>query len=676
MRPLIRVHILFLLLLPAAALSLAEEISTPSAEEIQRLTQLTQMYKEKFTSDPQEAIHYAAEALELALRHDQHWEIIDILTNLGSLSLTVGDQDKALDYYLQADDRVSHFMIRAPEIDFRERAKKMRSTILQRLGDVYLGRQQFGESLARYEAALELEGSGGRQRILLSIHQQIGYIYLLTGEYDCALEHSLSAIRLAESLDDKSRMADNAYLIGYIHRNLRKFSTALEYFQLSARLAREASHRSRLANALNEIGNVHGMQGNIEAGMRLKMEALKIAEEIGDRYTQAACLNDIGTLLVRQKKYPLALTYFQRSYAIDLEIGQYREIIGCLSNIAMCYALTGRPEEAKLEIQKCIDLAREKNLNFELLNSLEGLSMTAYQLEEYKLAADNIYEAYHLKDEIYDQQSHSRLTELQAQYDTERKEKQIQLLRNNLTIQELETEKEFQAKRLLLAGIGVLLVVMLLVFRQYRHKTLSNRIIRTKNRELQVAYEQLDRTARLDPLTELANRRDVLERLEIERRRCARNGRPFCLVLADIDSFKAINDQHGHDCGDAVLVSLAAKLRAAIRKQDTVARWGGEEFLLLLPETGSEGGRTLAEKIRVAVHAEPFRYKEMKISLSITCGVAEHIPDESLDDCLKRADQALYMGKRDGKNCVVTAQQPDVTTPESSLRPDVNPTTT
>jgi|GEM_PF-713101 len=658
MRPFIRLHILCLLLLPAAALSLAEETATiapPLTEEIQRIAQLTRMYKEKFKTDPQEAIRYAEEALALALRYDQHWESINILTHLGDFSQSVGNQDKALAYYLQAEERVSRFMIRASETDDRERAKRIRSEILLRLGQIYIARQQFGESLACFEAALELEESGGRKRALLQIHLQISYISLMTGEYDRALQHSLNAIRLAEALDDKPRMADSAYLIGYVHRNLRKFSLALEYFQLSARLAREASYQSRLANALNEIGNIYGMQGEIEAGMRLKMDALKIVEEIGDRYTQAACLNDIGTLLAHQKKYSLALTYFQRAHAIDLELGQYRDIISCMLNIALCYNLTGRQEEAKQEIQNCIELARENNLNFELLNSLEGLAQTAYNLEEYKLAADNLFEAHRLKDEIFDQQSHAKLAELQAQYDTERKERQIQLLRNTLTLQELETQREFQAKRLLLAGIGVLLVVMLLVFRQYRHKATSNRIIQTKNRELQTAYEQLDRTARLDPLTELANRRDMLERLETERRRCIRSGRPFSLILADIDNFKSINDQHGHDCGDAVLVSLAAQLRDAIRKQDTVARWGGEEFLLLLPDTRDEGGRILAEKIRSAVFAGPFRYQEIEMSLSITCGVAEYGLDESLDDCLKRADQALYVGKRDGKNRVVMA---------------------
>jgi diguanylate cyclase (GGDEF)-like protein len=102
--------------------------------------------------------------------------------------------------------------------------------------------------------------------------------------------------------------------------------------------------------------------------------------------------------------------------------------------------------------------------------------------------------------------------------------------------------------------------------------------------------------SRTDPLTKLSNRRDMLEKIEFERIRFERSKRPFVFILCDIDKFKNFNDEYGHKTGDFVLVSIAKLMLETMRKQDQVCRWGGEEFLLLLPETEFEGGGILAEK--------------------------------------------------------------------------------
>jgi diguanylate cyclase (GGDEF)-like protein len=644
-----------LVLMTLAVAGTSPPATSGTETEIERMERLNRQAKEVFTSDPELALRYAEEARRLAVRHDQPRIHLETLANLGGLHQQLGQIDKAMEYYLHGEMLAARLITGSPEDEAREHAKKLRSRLLMQLGGIYQARQEYEKALDCYGAALELERSGERKQTLLTIHLQTGVINLIIGDYDPALEHCLDAMRLAETLEDSAQMAHCAYFIGYINRNLRKLETALEYFQLSARLSRETSQLNRLANALNEIGNIFTLQGEPEAGLAIKQEALSVIEQTDDRYTLAACLHDIGMIHASQENYSVALPYFQRAYAIDVEIGLHREIITCLLNIALCYSQTGRPAEARREAEKCVELARANNLNFELMNALETLAMSAYDLGEYKLAADRFYDAFVLKDEIYDHRSQAQMAEMQARFDSERMERQIALLRNTLTIQELETQKENQAKRLLLAGIGALLLTMLLIFRQYRHKTASNRIIQFKNKELQAAYEQLDRTARLDPLTELANRRDMLERLDTERRRSKRSGHPFTLVLADIDNFKLINDRYGHDCGDAVLVSMARRLRADIRKQDTAARWGGEEFLLLLPDTDARGGTVLAEKVRAAVAAEAIHIEDRTLTLSMTFGVAEYRPDESLDDCLKRADDALYQGKRTGKNRVVTA---------------------
>ena len=172
--------------------------------------------------------------------------------------------------------------------------------------------------------------------------------------------------------------------------------------------------------------------------------------------------------------------------------------------------------------------------------------------------------------------------------------------------------------------------------------------------ELKAKAEELELASRTDALTGLYNRRHVLEKIEEERIRFQRNTRPFSIVICDIDFFKKVNDVYGHDCGDAVLKSLASLMNKHIRKQDCLARWGGEEFLLLLPETNAAGASVLAEKLRKRVEEYEFAYAGLKLPITMTFGVAEYISEYGIDACIVGADSALYKGKNSGRNCVVT----------------------
>ena len=184
---------------------------------------------------------------------------------------------------------------------------------------------------------------------------------------------------------------------------------------------------------------------------------------------------------------------------------------------------------------------------------------------------------------------------------------------------------------------------------------LANEKIEEQKKELSIAYQKMELLARTDPLTQLSNRRDFLERFQQEIIRFERSGKPFSVVLSDIDDFKTVNDRCGHDCGDFVLVNTAKILKSMIRKQDSVGRWGGEEFILLLPETPLSGGEIVAEGIRERIAGETFSYKGQQISITITLGVCLYNGVMDIDACIKRADEALYSGKHQGKNRVVLA---------------------
>ena len=160
---------------------------------------------------------------------------------------------------------------------------------------------------------------------------------------------------------------------------------------------------------------------------------------------------------------------------------------------------------------------------------------------------------------------------------------------------------------------------------------------------------ELERLATHDALTGIANRARLYELLDAAREECERYGTPFAVILFDLDHFKAVNDQHGHAVGDAVLQEVTQRVAATLREADRFGRWGGEEFLILTGHVHRAGAESLAERVRRAVAAEPFT-RAGRITLSL--GVAGAQPGESLENLEERADRALYAAKAAGRNRV------------------------
>lgn len=176
------------------------------------------------------------------------------------------------------------------------------------------------------------------------------------------------------------------------------------------------------------------------------------------------------------------------------------------------------------------------------------------------------------------------------------------------------------------------------------------RLVRGSERRLQ-------ELACTDPLTQLRNRRFMTEVAQHEAAVFERGGRPLSILLGDVDHFKRINDQHGHAVGDGVLRAIARVLREGVREVDHVARWGGEEFLVLLPGTELDEAQQVADRLRAAVQALVEVEGRRELGLSMTLGLAELQPGESVEQALIRADRALYDGKQAGRNRVVLAGQ-------------------
>jgi diguanylate cyclase (GGDEF)-like protein len=201
--------------------------------------------------------------------------------------------------------------------------------------------------------------------------------------------------------------------------------------------------------------------------------------------------------------------------------------------------------------------------------------------------------------------------------------------------------------------IGAAVFVLLAV----AASTLLGRVIEVSNRRAHALELELHHDARTDSLTGLDNRRAMQERGRIELKRAQRSGTPVSVILCDLDHFKNVNDKYGHEAGDAALTRSAMVLRRALRESDALGRWGGEEFMAILPGTDTQGAAEVAERMRLAIAVTTFDGLSEGTTISLGVASSETLADPAMewDRLIKEADQRLYRAKNEGRNRVVSS---------------------
>lgn len=465
-----------------------------------------------------------------------------------------------------------------------------------------------------------------------------GHVLRILGQDEAALPFLEQALDLANKMHDELRTLHAMLSLVRIYTDSGNFDRATVQLNTARRLATRLGDETSLVETEEREADIADRRGDRIAERRASLAGLDHAKRSGSsKWLELALLN-LGDSYLKTRDFAESLKYSKEALPIMLRTNQHDDVQITLFNEGLAYIGLGSIKMGEKLAEGAIT---EALAGSDLLDAKELLREYADALEHagYLMMAIQVYHRYDAISEKFMTNTRQRaFLELSAQFDDERKARELELLRRDNALKVSEMREQRLRQQLILAG--ALFIACICAALAWAFARVSK------------ANERLRFSSEHDPLTGLSNRRYFNERvLAVD------GGRPVggCVVLADLDHFKRINDTHGHPAGDAVLAAMSQRLSAALRENDKLVRWGGEEFLAVLgPMTPAQADATAARLLQ-AVRREPVMWNGQKIYCTISIGYASFpmagsATDISLDSAISLVDKALYEAKRRGRD--------------------------
>jgi|GEM_PF-1301337 len=587
------------------------------------------------TSDYPRALARAEEGEKIARQLKDQKNLVGLFNLTGMIYFRQGEYTRTRQYFRKLKELTAEIQDRAGL-----------AGAYNNLGIVHETLGEYPAALENYLKSLEIKREMGDQRRIASTLNNIGVVYKILGRYDDALDYYFKSMRIKEHLNDRAGLASTLSNISSIYTDIKDYDTALEHYQRSLDIDRELGNRRGVASTLKNIGDIYQDLEDFSQAIDYHTRSLEIRRELKEKSNVANSLVSLGEDHRALKDYTAAISFFQQALEIKQTLGEKRDIANIYLELGRIHLSRKEPARALTHLHKAAELAGEIKAGIVLKDAFKALS-ELYESQNRPARALQYHKEFkRLNDEIFNEKTGKRIADIRTRYQTEKKDREIQLLTQSREIQNLRLRQEQLVRNTLIAGLLILGVVVFLTYRQYRAKAAANRLIEEQNRKL-------DLLSRTDHLTRISNRSDFLERCGREMDRFQRSGKGFSIAIGDIDHFKKFNDRYGHACGDQVLIAVAGRLRSSLRRLDHTGRWGGEEFILLLPETGGRGARVITRKILKKIAEIPIPCGNRTLRVTMTFGICEYDGSVSLAECIQKADQAMYRGKQQGRNQVV-----------------------
>jgi diguanylate cyclase (GGDEF)-like protein len=504
--------------------------------------------------------------------------------------------------------------------------------------------------------AAEAAGAARWPGLAWRLHYARGRLYNIRGNFAGGIAEALQAADMAERAGDPAgRIMARAITVS--------MTAALADYGRAERIARDTYDEARsmgftyaMATLRLNLGYAYGRAGKIELQSQALDEALRLSRgQVGMEEFEAITLSNLADHWLLRNDYPRALDYARQAEDLARRSDDPRSLSYAMTNAGVAMAHMGDLEGGLRRVHEAIGIADRLGARNDVIG-ITGELVGIYKLGgRYREALEALEKVASLQHELTRQERDKTLMEMQERYDAQARERDIDRLAAANRIKQAEIAARTWQQRLW-AALALILALAAVPLVQWMKR------VRTDNRRLSGDIAVLSEQSMHDPLTGAANRRQCQLLME---RHAGRNGHalPLGVVLVDVDFFKQVNDTWGHAAGDRVLVEIASRLQALVRQQDTVVRWGGEEFAVLLPGTDADGVLAFAARALAAIGAVPVDIDGSRIDVTVSIGAAPFPLQPGVDwqHAMHIADLALYMSKSSGRNraTCVNAVAPD-----------------
>ncbi|MEP7297751.1 MAG: GGDEF domain-containing protein [Burkholderiales bacterium] len=466
-----------------------------------------------------------------------------------------------------------------------------------------------------------------------------------SGKLDAAVQLSHEALALAERTDEPWRQAEARVALASSYTGAQEFERAHRLTKESLALAENASDWIGLSRGYNTLGIVLDGLGD-QPGQRHSFEqAIHYARRAGSKIDEVLLLANMADFFLKTGDYATALTHAERALPLARELKDRSSETVALSNIGLSHISLQHLELGKRYVAEAMAIDQRRGAATDVADMYGELGVYLEKAGDLRGSVSAYHVYRRMMTGLLPGQQQKAILAMQEQYDADSRKRSLVLLaRENEIKAEKLRRRDLQQRLWGLVAAAFALSLTAIALLHYRVRR-TNRLLATSNGLLEVQGER-------DPLTGLGNRR----RFDAAMRELAADGTlNGTAYLVDIDHFKRINDRHGHRVGDAVLVEVAQRLRATLRDQDLLVRWGGEEFLAVVQSLGTEQADALAQRMLCELEGAAISVDSHHITATASIGFATfpigptslRVPEER---AIALVDAAMYLAKAHGRN--------------------------
>jgi len=503
------------------------------------------------------------------------------------------------------------------------------------------------EAVALPETAQRCDHRIAWQALLVLQHHAVD-----TGDWIGARQHARLARDLAAAAGDDPRLAWSTAELAWLSARSDSIDAGLSLLQQAQRLAQRSGDPLLLARAKLAEARMAAQRNDLEAMRRLAEQALPLAQRAASPRLEAAVLTFLSDAYAKLGRPADALRAAERGLPIVRRHHDQRIELALTNNAGLAKIGLKRSAEGLQDLARVEELASSAGLGALRAQVLREYDEALAGADDARGALALFHRERALSAEVLRQNRDAALKQLRQRNDHERQQRDIELLERDNQLKAAALANRELMQRVWAAAALALLLSAVLVAWLYRRVRRTQRLLVSNQASLRVRSER-------DPLTNLANRRHFLSVMQTQRA-LGPDGRGFdgALLLVDIDHFKHVNDGHGHAAGDLVLCEVARRLNEAVRGDDLVVRWGGEEFLVLALQVPAEQVEMLAERVLRFIGERPVLVQGQPVRVTVSIGYARFpLPPNTLpvawEQAINLADMALYTAKNQGRNRAV-----------------------